>query len=601
MTETLSPSTRHILDVVDADERAKSAPPPAPVAPAPAPPPVAAPGSPELQVAQAGSDLSTLAATQTPYAGGTPDGVVTATPRQATADLLNSGERSKGLEREEGRIKGDEQTRIAAKNTEAAAEKIQQSADYDQLLSQSSQKYDEAHAATIDAYSKYKAAAGTLKDPETQFYEDKGQAFRIREGLAAFAAGLGAGFHGESGNPVIEQLNRKVQANYEAHKQNIQDLYNSSVAAGKIEDTVENHSKFMQDAKLRSYELQNAHFKDELSAIAATAASPLAKVAAQKTIEGINQNEVVLKQKLAQQEAQGAAAKLAAERQRSKEVREAFQKALEKHADLAPEEARIEATKDLHSLGFNRSETAPIFEANGVQANPETGEPIFPESRGATGPAEPSYDDAGKLLVPSHDSATGKQLKPEERKAIGDEARKRTVIVDGKPQIAVSEEAAKKFAGIQSAVPEAKRLIGVLQKAFNDGDKGAYDQARNQLIEISPVIYGFTRGPSAAQAGETGGGTGDHEGNGTIAGQIPEFNPTLLGRYSKTIAGFNNTHSIGGNTPAAVAQQKLAGLTQSIEHIAADAHQQAFGGGNDLPKASPSVAELAASFGGKKL
>jgi hypothetical protein len=575
--------------------------PPAPVQVAPIPPapaPVAPQPSPEAQIAQAGAQLDALTAPA--YAGGTPDGALTSTPRQAAADLLNSGEREKGLERREGEINADEQTQVADKQAQAAAEKVQQANDFQQLLTQSQAKYEAEHAQTQAAYDKYKAAAGTLKDPESQFYEDKGQGYRVQTALAAFAAGIGAGFNGQAGNPVLDLLQKKVQSNYDAHKQNIEDLYNSGVQAGKIEDTSENHAKFMQDAKLRSYELQSAHVKDELAAIAARAQSPLAKTAAAKTIEQIDQNQIGVRQKLAQQEALAAAAKLATERARTKEVREAYQKALEKHADLAPEDARLEATKDLHALGFNASETAPIFEANGVRTNPETGEPVFPEAKAVTGPLEPTYDADGKLQIPTRDPATGKQLKPEDRQRIQDDARDRTVNVDGSPRLAVSKEAAKAFQTVQEALPEADRLIRVLNDSFAKGDKGAYDQARNELIELSPKLYGFTRGPSGAQAGESGASQGGDP-RGTVAAQIPEFTPTLLGTYSQTIAGFNNRHALGGNTPVAVAQEKLKGLGQTLQSLRESAFKSAFPTTREERRketiAKTPVADLAASLG----
>lgn len=568
----------------------------------PAPPPGAPPVTPEMRVAQAGADLD--AATAPAFAGGTPEGKLSSTPRQAAADLLNSGERQKGLETEEGRIKAQEQADIARTQAAAAAEKVQQSNDFQGLLTQSQQKFEAEHAQTQAAYDKYKAAAGTLKDPESQFYEDKGQGYRVQTALAAFAAGIGAGFNGQAGNPVLDLLQKKIQSNYESHKQNIEDLYNSGVQAGKIEDTSENHAKFMQDSKLRSYELQSAHVKDELAAIAARAQSPLAKTAAAKTIEQIDQNQIGVRQKLAQQEAAAAAAGLAGQRARANEVRGAYQKALEKHADLAPEEARIEATKDLHSMGFNASETAPIFEANGVRTNPGTGEPVFPESKVPVGPEGPSYDADGKLLIPSRDSVTGKQLKPEERQHLKEDVQERTVVVDGAPKIAASKEAAKGFKTVQEALPEAERLLKVLHDSFNSGDKGAYDQARNEMIELSPKLYGFTRGPSGAQAGESGAhDAGDPKG--TVAAQIPEFNPTLLGTYFKGAAAFNNTHPLGANTPVAVAQSKLKGLGATLASLKENAFKAAFPQTQTQRKeeaiAKTPVADLAASLGGRPL
>ena len=566
---------------------------PIPTPPPPGPPPV----PPEQQIAQAGAELD--AATAPAYAGGTPEGALMSSPRQATADLLNSGERTKGLEVAEGRIKADEQAAIADKQQAAAAEKIAQANDYQASLAESQKRYEEHHAATQAAYDKYKAAAGTLKDPESQFYEDKGQGYRVQTALAAFAAGIGAGFNGNAGNPVLDLLQKKIQANYQAHKQNIDDLYNAGVQAGKIEDTAENHARFMQDAKLRSYELQSAHVKDELAAIAARAGSPLARTAAAKTIEQIDQQQIGVRQKLAQQEAQAAAAGLAAQRARAAETRAAYAKALEAHKDLAPDEARLEAAKDLHAQGFNASETAPIFEANGVQTNPKTGEPVFPESRAPTGPAEPTYDADGKLHVPVRDPETGKAYKPEERQKIAEDARDRTVVVEGVNRLAASKEAAKAFAVVQSELPNAEKAYKRLTDAFAAGDKGAYDAARKYLIETMPKLYGFTRGPSAAQAGE-GGGHGEGEG-GTLSDQIPEFNPTLLGTYSQTIAGFNNRHSLGGNTPVAVAQAKLKALGDSLGGIKDQAFKSAFPTTQAQRKqeaiAKTPVADLAAGLG----
>lgn len=408
-----------------------------------APPPVAPPGSPEMQVAQAGADLS--AATAPAYAGGTPEGVLTSSPRQAAADLLNSGERSKGLERVEGDVKSVEQAAIADRHTAAAAEKAAQANDYQAALGESQKRYEEHHAATQAAYDKYKAAAGSLKDPEAQFYEDKGEGYRVQTALAAFASGIGAGFNGNANNPVLDLLQKKIQANYQAHKQNIDDLYNAGVQAGKIEDTAENHAKFQQDAKLLSYELQSSHVKDELAAIAARAGSPLARTAAQKTIEQIDQQQIGVRQSLAEKEAAAAAASGASARARAAEVRAAFKDSYEKNiaAGLGPEEASAAATKFVHASGFNASETAPIFAANGVQTDPLTGEPMFPESETPKGPTVPMVDKDGNIQVPTSD-ASGRRLKPELVQSTREDAQKRALIVNGKVVgIAPTAEAAK--------------------------------------------------------------------------------------------------------------------------------------------------------------
>lgn len=582
------------------------------------PPPVAPPGSPEMQVAQAGADLT--AATTPAYAGGTPQGALASTPDQGAADQLNSGEALKGVAGVEGDVNAKAAAEKAAVHQATEAEHIAQAQDAEAGRAKRAQELEEADAGHAAAYAKYKASAGTLKDPETQYYEDKGQGVRIENALAAFASGIGAGFNGNSGNPVLEMLQKKFQSNYEAHRQNIDDLYRSSVEAGKIADTKENRARFDLDSKRASFELQGLHEKDRLAAIEARASSPLAKLAARKTIEGLNQEQSRLKQELAAKHGAAAAAAGALARARQAEVRGLFKDAYDKNiaSGLDPDAASAAATKFIHSAGFNASETAPIFEANGVTTNPQTGEPVFPAAKSPTGPDEPTYDADGKLQVPVRDPQTGKTLKPEERKAITDEARKRTVIVDGKPQLAVSEEAAKKYAGIQGALPEADRLVKTLKDAWAKGDKGAYDQARNQLIEISPVIYGFTRGPSAAQAGETGGGSGDHggEASGTIAGQIPEFQSLgvlgtaagfLTGSGPQASTAFANTHPLGKTTSRGIATSKLDALQTSIGRIAEDAHRQAFGGAPESQAAAKpqdvatAQAQLAAKSGWKAL
>jgi ubiquitin len=577
----------------------------------PAPDPVAPPPSPQMQVAQAGAELNAL--TTPAYGGGTPDGSLTSTPTQAAADLLNSDERSKGLERREGEIKADEQNQIAGKSDEAAAEKVQQAADFQNLLTQSQAKYESEHAQTQAAYNKYKAAAGTLKDPEAQFYEDKGQGVRVESALAAFAAGLGAGFNGNAGNPVLDRLHQKVELNFQAHKKNIDDLYNAAVESGKIEDTSENHARFMQDAKLKSYDLQGAHFKDELAAIAARSSSPLAKLAAQKTIEGIDHNQIDVRQKLAQQEAAQAATRLATDRARQREVLDFFQKSLEKHGDLAPEEARQEAAKDLVAAGYNASETIPILSANGFTTDPKTGALVPPKA--APRPEEPAelrYDADGKLVIPSRDPQTGKQLSPEVRQKMQDDAQKRTVIVDGSPKLAVNEEVAKKFPEFNRAYNESKRLSAVLDKAFKEGNESAYNDARGELIELGPVLYGFTRAPNVNQAGETVSADrareeGIHD-KGTIAATIPEYEAARIfgSALPQGIQSSINASTIAGvNEGPGRIRTKLAALHETLDSLNSLAREQTFAKSRDdkrkeaISKASP--AQLAAALGGKPL
>ena len=581
----------------------------------------AAPGSPELQIAQANAALQAasqqapvapvtlpeqtvsapLPTLPGPYAAqGTPQGSLTSNPTQATADTLDVLDAQKGLTAAGGEAEAEGLKAVADKQAEIAAEQQAQAADNQAAIERHNADYDAMHAQNEAAYNKFRQSAGSLKDPSTQYFEDKGQGSRVLAAFASFASGLGSGFRGEGENHFLNYLNKQIDNNYQAHKQNIDDLYNAYVASGKIVDTVENHNKFDNEARMQNYDLHAAHFKSELASYAARSQSALVKNAAQKAITDLDAKGIGIRQGLASIYGQQDAAKATQDRALQKEIRDRFEKSLEKHADLSPTDARNEAVKDLYAYGYEPSQLAPILGAGGVGANPETGELVFPKGAGdeqaGAGPAQATYQD-GQLLVPSKDPATGKQFKPEERQKLADDARKRTVLVDGKPNLAVNEEAAKSFKAFNEAEPEAKRLTAELQDAFNKGDRGRYERARNEYIEIAPKLYGFTRGPSGAQAGESG-AHDEGESKGTVAGQIPEF-PTFF--RSQTLASFANTHPLGINSGAGIAQAKLKGLADTLTSLRSAAYKSTFEKPPEEAKPAPDVAALAAKFGGKAL
>lgn len=566
-----------------------------PVAPNLAPPagPLQTDLGAQQQVAQAGQQLSEDVASMSPYAGGTPDGSIRSTPEQATADTLNNLDQQEQLEGEQGKDESKEAKAEAAKQMEAAQEKIQQANDFATLQSANQAKYEDAHAQTQAAYQDYRKAAGSLKDPNSQFWEDHGQGSRITAALAAFSSGMGAGLTGHGGNPFMDFLTKQIDNNFQAHKQNIDDLYNSAVAAGKIEDSAESHNRFMNEAKLKSYDLASAHISHELNAIKDTTTSQVAKVTAAKAIAGLEQQGIQARQALAQKEAARGAAALAAQRAAQREVRETFQKNLELHnKDMGEDEARLAAVKDLVASGYDRSAVAAIADANGVQYDTKSGQWAIPKpaEQPSDQASEPHYDEDGKLVVPTK-TASGKRIPQEERDKQKKDIEERTTNIDGKPAIFRTKEAAEAYA----AVPEAKRLLKQMQTAWSAGDKGTYDQARLQFIESAPKLLGFKRGPSGAQAGEGGGHDPDGDNKATIAGQLPEFEPSLLGKYSQTIAAINNNYPLPGNTPVAVANHKLAAVGSYLDSIDKDARANLV----TPQRPAPSPADLAKKFGGK--
>ncbi len=88
----------------------------------------------------------------------------------------------------------------------------------------------------------------------------------------------------------------------------------------------------------------------------------------------------------------------------------------------------------------------------------------------------------------------------EEKQAESDQ--KRTIIVDGKPRLAVNTEVVKDWNDYSHSADEARRLLKVMESS-KDGDPATYDAARAKMIEVLPQTFGYARGPSIAQVKNT--------------------------------------------------------------------------------------------------
>lgn len=95
----------------------------------------------------------------------------------------------------------------------------------------------------------------------------------------------------------------------------------------------------------------------------------------------------------------------------------------------------------------------------------------------------------------------------QEKKSSGDQ--ERTIIVDGKPRLAVNKEVVKDWNDYSHVSAEAKRLYSVLQATKAGGvddsleNQAKYNKAAAELREIMPQMFGFARGPSVAQVKHT--------------------------------------------------------------------------------------------------
>lgn len=400
------------------------------------------PGKQPEEVPQGTLQIAPQTITSTPrvLAGGTPANSIRSTPQQATTDYLNLNKLQQDIALQGGDNDQITNQLLANKEGEAANEKIQQAQDYQKFLDKSLRQQDELGKQAQQAYADFKSKAGSLKDPSSEYWGDKGMGSRILSGLALFSSGFGAAMIGKGGNPYLDYLNQQIEKNFEAHKKNIDDLYEGQVAAGHIADTAENRAKFEEQAKLTHYDLSSAHIAPELRAIGDQATGERQKLAAYQAAAGLEANSIGLKQNLAHNEAVARAAAYAAARDRQRKVQEAFTASLDRHKDLPPEEQRTAAFSDMAASGYNRSDLAPMAEGLQIPYDSKKGRWNVPVSPKPTNPGEPSIDpDTGAVVIPSVDAA-GHSIKPEEQVKMQKDAIARRVVVDGKYALANSSD-----------------------------------------------------------------------------------------------------------------------------------------------------------------
>jgi hypothetical protein len=236
------------------------------------------------------------------------------------ASLANTGNKQNLLQ-EQGDIGMKEGQDLADIENTKANEEIAHANDFNSLLGQHIKAHQEDRDRTLQAYQDYAKQAGNLQDPANAYWDDHGKTVgRVLGGLAAFASGMGAGMLGKGGNPYLDYLNKQIEHNFQAHQENIKDLYNKQVAAGKIEDNEDSWRKFQESAKTKYYELATAHFTDLLQGVKSKAqGANIANLAAQTSAD-LDQQNIDRRNNLAKEQAAQAAAGLAIEK--SVKVRE---------------------------------------------------------------------------------------------------------------------------------------------------------------------------------------------------------------------------------------------------------------------------------------
>lgn len=505
------------------------------------------------------------------YQGGAKPGAIVETPRQATADTLNSVETQKDLAEKGGQIAEGEGSELGAKFDAAAAEKTAQAQDYQKALADSTQRHEEDRQRALDAYKEYQQAAGSLKGPKEDYWANKGTSARILSGFAAFASGLGSGLQGRAGeNPYLDYVNKEIAQNYDAHKQNVEDLYQKQVAAGKIADDEDSHQKFMQDARLHSYDLASEHVKSELEAIKNRALGQNQRVLAENSIEGLTQQQIAMRKAQAMQEAAAAAAAGAAYRAKAKEAGDKFEEAYKANlaAGYGNEQARTEAAKFVAARGYDRSIIAPIAEANGGTYNTKTGQYEY---------ADVTPKQSGDGLVPTVDPNTGKALKPEEREKLN---ALRVQMPDGSVRLANNAEDQKK---VQQEVTAHQTLTAFTDKL--NGPNGWLSQMAAGKLDATQIGEWEGKRKAAIEAykalsgaeGNTGVGTARLLGEdefpeppgvaSNVAGKparwiLPE---SLQGDVSKYRGQVKNMEDLAARTNQAISRRLRPGGTAPTE------------------------------------
>lgn len=301
---------------------------------------------------------------------------------QEKADLLRQ-------QSQQEQQNGDE---LYTQNNLAAELSLEQAEDYKNLYNQFQAQRDQDMKRVESSYKDLDDEAGKLQDPTNQYYEDHGGFFgKLGAGIAAFASGLGAGLLGSASNPMLDYINNHIQANFESHKQNVKDLYDKQVAAGRMADSNQNWAMFQKDAKSKYYEIEGNHITHKLNALKDRATSQTVKNAIDLNINGVKQeitksrHDLFSEQakKIAQQKAAAAAA-AAAREARAKELRgviaENYKSALtsgmtsEQASHAAFQAARVTGASNLElsgsaaALGLPYDPNSGRFESQDVQA-----------------------------------------------------------------------------------------------------------------------------------------------------------------------------------------------------------------------------------------
>ena len=507
------------------------------------------PQPPPAQVNADGSSMPVQSPAQPFLAGGAKPGALSETPRQASADYQNLSHRQQDLYRQGGNNDLETGQLLSSIYDKDAKEKHDQSQDYKLAFDASNKRQQEAADRTVAIYKDLRSKAGSLKDPANQYFADNGGTVsRVISGLAAFASGFGQGMLGKGGNPYLDYLNKQIENNFNSHKKNIDDLYNTEVAAGSMEDNALNRSKWEQQARLTHYQLSSQEIIPMLESVKATATGRNQQLMAEEGINGLLQNDIGTRQQLAHSDA--AADANARQQQRADMIaaRGALKdaEALFPPEKFGPDERANGIAKYMAGQGFPLSNpvVGASMEANGQKWDGKKFVPINPTGQpGTTG----EQDD-----VPLADPRTGRLYTPEEQ----DKIRSRKTNYGGQVRWAHDAPGAKEVQAVGSANDGLERKVNRMEQIEAERQalgeltsRDAVAKARALAGEFDGLRAGLTVEYNRAMSGTN---RATAQGEAVVLGEeaIPKSPPVLglrdwiTGRQSENLGKFKALKSV---------------------------------------------------------
>ena len=427
------------------------------------------------------------------YQGGTPAGGLTSNPTQFTADLLNINQNQQDNAAATGQVQSQEQQQNADIYAAEAVEKNQQSQDFNQLFTKHAQEGEADHQRSVQAYNNYVASAGGLGDPKDEFWAKKDTGTKILSGLALVASGLGAGLTGQGGNPLMSVIQHQIDQNYDAHKQNIRDLYEAQRAAGAIGDSDLARQEFENKAKVQYFDLASQHVASELKGVAARSGSQLAVLAANDAVNKLQIEAANQRKALYTTQAAAGAASLASTRALEKEFRDRLEKARDSNIaqGYGAEEAQQLAIDQVGKMGFPQSITNQAKVENGYTTN-ANGEFVPPPKK------EETSSDA---LIPDTDD-TGRRLKPEEKEQL---RQLKVKLPDGSEALANNPQDKKDIETTMDAnttLKDYSSKVAALLEKYDKGELTTEDIGQWHLLHQKAIAA--SKASETGQPGETG-------------------------------------------------------------------------------------------------